>query len=50
MLALSDGPGEQDLPVVLATSDGKHALGLFTPLAAAGDPARATAGASSTSA
>ncbi len=28
---LSDGPGEQELPVVLATSDGTHALGLFTP-------------------
>ncbi len=29
--ALSDGPGEQELPVVLTTSDGTHALGLFTP-------------------
>jgi len=29
--ALSDGPGEQELPVVLATEDGTHALGLFTP-------------------
>jgi hypothetical protein len=29
--ALSDGPGEQELPVVLATADGTHALGLFTP-------------------
>ncbi len=28
---LSDGPGEQELPVVLATSDGQHALGLYTP-------------------
>jgi hypothetical protein len=37
MLPLSDGPGEQDLPVVLATSDGKNALGLFTPQVAAGD-------------
>jgi hypothetical protein len=27
---LSDGPGEQNLPVVLATSDGSHALGLYT--------------------
>ena len=31
MQPLSDGPGEQDLPVVLATGDGSHALGLFTP-------------------
>ncbi len=31
MEALSDGPGEQDLPVVLATRDGTHALGLYTP-------------------
>ena len=31
---LSDGPGEQELPVVLATSDGQHALGLYTPQAA----------------
>jgi hypothetical protein len=28
---LSDGPGEQVLPVVLAMADGTHALGLFTP-------------------
>jgi hypothetical protein len=33
---LSDGPGEQALPVVLATTDGAHALGLYTPQAAAG--------------
>jgi len=31
MESLSDGPGEQNLPVVLATSDGRHALGLYTP-------------------
>jgi len=31
VLPLSDGPGEQDLPVVLATRDGKHALGLYSP-------------------
>jgi hypothetical protein len=30
---LSDGPGEQDWPVILATDDGMHALGLFTPKA-----------------
>lgn len=29
--ALSDGPGEQELPVVLAMRDGTHALGLYTP-------------------
>ncbi len=28
---LSDGPGEQPLPVVLATSDGAHAMGVFSP-------------------
>ena len=33
MESLSDGPGEQEQPVVLATSDGEHALGLFTPQA-----------------
>lgn len=27
---LSDGPGEQELPVVLSTADGTHALGLYT--------------------
>jgi hypothetical protein len=35
--ALSDGPGEQELPVVLATADGSHALGLFTPQTAKPD-------------
>lgn len=35
MEPLSDGPGEQEQPVVLATRDGKHALGLYTPLARA---------------
>lgn len=34
---LSDGPGEQELPVVLATTDGTHALGLFTPQTARSD-------------
>lgn len=33
---LSDGPGEQELPVVLATYDGEYALGLFTPQTATG--------------
>jgi hypothetical protein len=33
MEPLSDGPGEQEQPVVLATSDGEDALGLFTPQA-----------------
>ncbi len=28
---LSDGPGEQLAPVVLATADGKHAMGIFSP-------------------
>jgi len=28
---LSDGPGEQPLPVVLATPDGRFAMGCFTP-------------------
>lgn len=28
---LSDGPGEQLRPVVLATADGKHAMGIFSP-------------------
>jgi len=36
MEPLSDGPGEQGLPVVLATSDGTHALGLLTPQAGTG--------------
>lgn len=30
MEPLSDGPGEQEFPVVLATRDGTHALGLLT--------------------
>lgn len=29
--ALSDGPGEQALPVVLATKDGNYAMGIFSP-------------------
>jgi hypothetical protein len=28
---LSDGPGEQRDPVVLATADGKHAMGVYSP-------------------
>jgi hypothetical protein len=28
---LSDGPGEQPWPVVLATTSGSHAMGIFTP-------------------
>lgn len=28
---LSDGPGEINCPVVLATADGKHAMGIFSP-------------------
>ena len=28
---LSDGPGEQADPVVLATADGKHAMGVYSP-------------------
>jgi hypothetical protein len=35
---LSDGPGEQPLPVVLATADGSHAMGVFAP------PGQATPG------
>jgi hypothetical protein len=31
MEELSDGPGEQSLPVMLASNDGAHALGLYTP-------------------
>lgn len=31
MEPLDDGPGEQKYPVVLATRDGAHALGLYTP-------------------
>ncbi|MBY0457406.1 MAG: hypothetical protein K2V38_08725 [Gemmataceae bacterium] len=29
--ALSDGPGEQERPVVFATADGKHAMGVYSP-------------------
>jgi len=29
--ALADGPGEQDRPVVLATQNGSHAMGVFSP-------------------
>ncbi len=28
---LTDGPGEQNHPVVLATADGRHAMGIFAP-------------------
>ena len=28
---LTDGPGEQSDPVVLATADGKHAMGVYSP-------------------
>ncbi|MFO0878991.1 MAG: arylsulfatase [Gemmataceae bacterium] len=28
---LTDGPGEQSRPVVLATRDGRHAMGIYTP-------------------
>ena len=28
---LSDGPGEQALPVVLSTESGSHAMGVFSP-------------------
>lgn len=28
---LDDGPGEQPMPVVLATADGAHAMGIFCP-------------------
>lgn len=28
---LSDGPGEQKFPVVLSTSDGRYAMGIFSP-------------------
>ncbi|MCC6679432.1 MAG: hypothetical protein IT445_00870 [Phycisphaeraceae bacterium] len=31
MLALDDGPGEQDCPVVLSTRDGRFAMGVFSP-------------------
>jgi hypothetical protein len=29
---LDDGPGEQAYPVVLATADGKHAMGVYSPV------------------
>ena len=29
--ALSDGPGEQPLPVILATQDGSYAMGIYVP-------------------
>ncbi len=29
--ALSDGPGEQPFPVVLATENGQHAMGIYSP-------------------
>jgi hypothetical protein len=29
--ALSDGPGEQSLPVIFATPDGQHAMGAWSP-------------------
>ncbi len=29
--SLSDGPGEQPFPVVLATEDGAHAMGIYSP-------------------
>ena len=28
---LSEGPGEQSLPVILATEDGSHAMGVYSP-------------------
>ncbi len=28
---LDDGPGEQPLPIVFATSDGRHAMGIYSP-------------------
>ena len=28
---LDDGPGEQELPVIFATEDGSHAMGIFSP-------------------
>lgn len=31
---LSDGPGEQPLPVILSTQNGLHAMGVFAPLSA----------------
>ena len=31
MEPLSDGPGEQRYPVVLATQNGSHAMGIYSP-------------------
>lgn len=31
LVDLSDGPGEQDKPVVLATEDGEYAMGIYSP-------------------
>ncbi|GJD93948.1 hypothetical protein OCOJLMKI_1146 [Methylobacterium iners] len=31
LLPLSDGPGEQSIPVILATEDGSHAMGVYSP-------------------
>lgn len=31
LLPLSDGPGEQECPVVMATESGSHAMGIFYP-------------------
>lgn len=31
LATLSDGPGEQPLPVILATENGSHAMGIFAP-------------------
>lgn len=31
LIPLSDGPGEQSLPVVLSTADGGHAMGVWSP-------------------
>ncbi len=33
---LSDGPGEQALPVILSTESGSHAMGIYTPEAGPG--------------
>jgi hypothetical protein len=35
---LSDGPGEQPHPVVLATADGRYAMGIYTPQKAGSHP------------
>ena len=34
LAALSDGPGEQSLPVVFSTPDGRHAMGVYAPAVA----------------